>query len=164
MREEGLQCNWAVVVAYRQAPKNAAGKLERSEKKKLMSEFNKTEKQIRRIIYLANLADAQGVALDLSDGRNSNTGRPSGLTPKIEAAMKSVNTANLKKKLRSTRRRMQTALKKQGIKLALSTVHQYILLLKGKLAKWHVKFSLTGEQMRNRLDYVNAQIIPGTER
>ena len=67
MREEGLQGNWAVVVAYRQAPKNAAGKLETSEKKKLMSEFNKTTQQVRRIIQLVSSADRQGIALDLSD-------------------------------------------------------------------------------------------------
>ena len=61
MQQEGLQGNWALVVAYRQAPKLADGRLAFRENKKLMAEFNKTEKQVRRIIQLVRSADRQGI-------------------------------------------------------------------------------------------------------
>jgi hypothetical protein len=84
MQQEGLQGNWALVVAYRQAPKLADGRLALGEKLKLMSEFNKTKKQVRRIIELVRSADRQGIVLDLSDQRKYHPERPSQLTPKIE--------------------------------------------------------------------------------
>ena len=110
MQREGLQGNWALVVAYRQAPKLADGRLAFRENKKLMAEFNKTEKQVRCIIQLVRSADRQGIALDVSDRRNCNPGRPSELTPKIEQAMKEINAALLTRKIRTTRRRMQVVL------------------------------------------------------
>lgn len=59
---------------------------------------------------------------------------------------------------------MKNALADQGIKLPLSTVHRYILALKGKLAKWHVKVYVNAEQMEARKDFVTSQIVPGTDQ
>jgi hypothetical protein len=162
MEEAELQGNWALVVAYRQAPKLADGRLACGENKMLQSRFHKTTSQVQRIIALVKSADRQGIALDLSDRRKGN-GQASGLTPKIEAAMKLINSDNLKNKLRTTRRRMQTGLKKVGIRLALGTVHRYINDLGGRLAAWHVKVLLSELQMVKRLEFVAAQIVPGTE-
>lgn len=163
MLEPELQGNWSLVLAYRQAPKNDTGRLLRGEKLRLMTEFDKTRKQVSRIIRLVISADKKGICLDLSDKRKLLAGAPSRLTPEIRNAMKAINKSNLNKKIRTTRRRMRAGLKKKGIVLSLGTVHRYILLLKGKLATWHVKFLLTQEQRENRLQYVNDQIIPGTE-
>lgn len=38
-----------------------------------------------------------------------------------------------------------------------------MLVLKGKLAKWHVKVLLTEKQRQQRLEFVTAQVVPGTE-
>ena len=127
MQQEGLQGNWAVMCAYRLAPKFANGNLKNGEVRKLQDSFFKTRGQIQRIIRLVQSADQQSIALDVSDGRSLNPGRPSKLTGKIEEAMKAINKNNLNRKIRTTRRRMQLALRKQGIKLVLSSVHQYIL-------------------------------------
>jgi hypothetical protein len=43
-------------------------------------------------------------------------------------------------------------------------VHHYILKLKGKLAKWHVKVLVNEEQMLKRDLFVKAQEVPGEER
>ena len=88
--------------------------------------------------------------MDLQDRRHLHLGAPSQLTPEIEAAMKGINNKNLKKKLRTTRRRMLVELTKQGFVLSLGTVHRYIQLLEGRLAVWHVKVLLTQEQMVRR--------------
>ena len=128
MQQEGLQGNWAVVCAYRLAPKFANGNLKNGEVRKLQDSFFKTRGQIKRIIRLVRSADQQGIALDVSDERSLNPGRPSKLTENIEEeAMKAINKDNLNRKIRTTRRRMQLALRKQGIKLPLGSVHQYIL-------------------------------------
>jgi hypothetical protein len=139
MQQEELQNNWALVAAYREAPRDAAGNLQTGERKKLMKDYNKTTKQFKRILMLVKLADKNGVALDLSDHRHINSGRPSELTPKIEAAMKMINRENLvQKKINTTRRRMMFSLAKQGIQLSLRTVHNYIDLAKGKISSWSV--------------------------
>ena len=164
MQVEQLQGNWAFVAAYMQVPKLPDGRLQYGEKQKLMSQFNKTKKQAKRLIRLVTSAEHQGITLDLTDRRKSLPGPPSQLTPKIEAAMKQVNKQNLAKKIRTTRRRMVQGLKELGINVPLSTVHRYILELKGKLAKWHVKVLLTEEQMDARLEFVEDQVIPGMER
>ena len=127
MQQEGLQGNWAVVCAYRLVPKFANGHLKNGEVRKLQDSFFKIRGQINRIIRLVRSADQQGISLDVSDGRSLNPVRPSKLTEKIEEAMKAINKVNLNRKIRTTRRCMQLALRKQGIKLALSSVHQYIL-------------------------------------
>ena len=44
MLEPELQGNWSLVLAYRQAPKNDAGRLLTGEKQRLMAEFDKTRK------------------------------------------------------------------------------------------------------------------------
>jgi hypothetical protein len=119
--------------------------------------------QVRRIIQLVKSADTRDIAVDLSDRRKCLPGRPSELTPEIEQAMKEINKAYLERKVRTTRRRMQAALRKKGIKLGLGTVHRYIHALKGRLATWHVNVSITEEQMVKRLEYVAAQAVPGTE-
>lgn len=98
MQREGLQGNWAVVCAYRLAPKAVDGRLARGEQRKLASTFFKTKDQIKRIIYLVRSADQHGITLDLADGRNLNPGRPSQLTKTIETAMKAINKSDLKKK------------------------------------------------------------------
>ena len=164
MQVEQLQGNWVFVAAYMQVPKLPDGRLQYGEKQKLMSQFNKTKQQAKRLIQLVTSAEHQGITLDLTDRRKSLPGPPSQLTPKIEAAMKQVNKQNLAKKIRTTRRRMVQGLKELGINVPLSTVHRYILELKGKLAKWHVKVLLTEEQMDARLEFVEDQVIPGTER
>ena len=145
MQQEGSQGNWAVVCAYRLASKFDNGNLKNGEVRKLQDSFFKTRGQIQRIIRLVWPADQQGRALDVLDWRSLNPGRPTKLTEKIEEAMKASNKDNLNRKIRTTRRRMQLALRKQRIKLALSSVHRYIPQLKGKLAKWPVE------------DYLNAQ-------
>ena len=48
--------------------------------------------------------------------------------------------------------------------LSFSTVHQYILTLKGKLAKWHVKVYVNAQKMVARKDFATAQIVPGTDQ
>jgi hypothetical protein len=143
MQQEGLQSNWALVSAYRLAPKDDDGNLEKGERKKLLSTFNKTLPQFKRILMLSKRADKEGITLDLSDHRHLNQGRPSEITPEIEAAMKKINRENLQRKVNTTRRRMQLALQKKGIKLSLRTVHRYIDLLKGKISPWSVKPSLS---------------------
>lgn len=163
MELAALQLNWSFVVAYQETQKLPDGRLAYGERARLQSEFNKTTDQIRRLIQLVKLADHQGSLLDLQDRRHLNLGRPSSLTKKIEDAMKAINKANLAKKIRTTRRRMQTALKKKGIILSLPTVHRYVLKLKGKLAKWHVKFLLTELQMGKRVIFVDDQVVPGTD-
>ncbi len=82
MQQEGLQGNWAVVCAYRLAPKLANGHLKNGEVWKLQDSFFKTRDQINRIIRLVRSADQQGIALDVSDGRSLNPERPSKLTGK----------------------------------------------------------------------------------
>ena len=52
MQQEGLQGNWAVVCAYRLAPKLANGHLKNGEVWKLQDSFFKTRDQINRIIRL----------------------------------------------------------------------------------------------------------------
>ena len=147
MQQKGLQGNWAVVCAYRLAPKLDNGNLKNGEVRKLQDSFFKTRGQIKRIIRLVRSANQQGISLAVSDGRSLNPGRPSKLTENIVEAMKAINKDNLNRKIRTTRRRMQLALRKQGIKLPLSSVHRYILQLKGKLAKWHVKVYVNAQQM-----------------
>ena len=148
MQQEGLQGNWAVVCAYRLASKFENGNLKNGEVRKLQDSFFKTRGQIQRIIRLVWPADQQGRALDVLDWRSLNPGRPTTkLTEKIEEAMKAINKDNLNRKIRTTRRRMQLALRKQGIKLVLRTVHRYIFQLKGKLAKWHAKVYVNAQQM-----------------
>jgi hypothetical protein len=134
MELAALQMDWELVGAYRGAPKLPDGRLAYGERARLKSEFSKTEKQLRRVIQLVKSAECQGIHLDLQDRRHLNPGRPALLTNKIEAAIQAINKANLAKKIRTTRRRMQVALKKKGIKLALGTIHCYMLALKGKLA------------------------------
>ena len=133
MLQEELQRSLALVSAYRLAPKNGDGIQRKGERVKLMATYNKTAAQYKRIVMLLKRADKQGVNLDLSDHRKLNQGRPSEITPEIEAAMKKINRENLQKKINSTRRRMQLALQKNGFKLSLRTVHRYIDLLKGKI-------------------------------
>ena len=58
---------------------------------------------------------------------------------------------------------MQSALRAKKIVLSLRTVHQYIIALKGHLAKWHVQVLLTEAQMATRLEFVDDQVEPGTE-
>jgi inhibitor of KinA sporulation pathway (predicted exonuclease) len=87
MQEASLQANWALVSAYRMAPKDAAGNLIKGERKKLMTTFKKTLKQVNRILMLVRHADKEGIKIDLSDHRKLNDGRPSKLTPEIEAAL-----------------------------------------------------------------------------
>jgi hypothetical protein len=118
---EKLHGNWALVTAYRQAPKLPDERLAYGERERIMNEFKMTKDGVKRIIALVNSAGRQGIALDLSDRRHLNQGRPSGLTPKIAAAIKAINRANLNRKIRTTRRRMQTALKKQNIHYPLCT-------------------------------------------
>ena len=92
--------------------------LKNGEVQKLQDSFFKTRDQIKRIIRLVSSVDQQGIALDVSDGRSLNPGWPTKLTEKIEEAMKAINKDNLNRKIRTTRRRMQLALAKRGIKLA----------------------------------------------
>ena len=82
MHQEGLQGNWAVMCAYRLAPKFANGNLKNGEVRKLQDSFFKTRGQIQRIIRLVQSADQQSIALGVSDGRSLNPGRPSKLTEK----------------------------------------------------------------------------------
>ena len=98
MIHDNLQGNWAVVVAYREAPKLQDGRLAYGEMKKLMSQFQKSKQKVKRIIALIKSADRQGIALDLSDRRSLNQGQ-SKLTEEITAAMKAINKDNLKKKI-----------------------------------------------------------------
>lgn len=162
MIHDDLQGNWALVVAYREAPKLQDGRLAYGEMKKLMSQFQKSKQKVKRIIALIKSADRQGIALDLSDRRSLNQGQ-SKLTEEITAAMKAINKDNLKKKIRTTRRRMMAALKKKGFTLSLGTVHNYILMLSGKLARWHVKVLVNEAQRLKRVEFVKAQQVPGTE-
>ena len=98
MQQEGLQGNWAVVCAYRLAPKLANGHLKNGEVRKLQDSFFKTRGQIKRIIRLVRSADQQGIALDVSDERSLNPGRPAKLvTKQIEEAMKTINKDKLMK-------------------------------------------------------------------
>ena len=113
MQQEWLQGNWAVVCAYRLAPKLDNGNLKNGEVRKLQDSFFKTRDQIKRIIRLVRSADQQGIALDVSDGRSLNPGRPTKLTKQIEEAMKAINKENLNRKIRTTRRRMQLALENE---------------------------------------------------
>ena len=144
-----MQRNWAFVVAYRQAPK-------------LMAEFTESPKQFSRLIQLVKYADEKGIPLGVSDGRHHNSGQAK-LTSKMEEAMKEMNKANLKRKVWTTRRRMQATLRKKGITLGLGTIHRYIRALKGRLATWHMNVSVTEEQMVKTMDNVAAQVVPGTE-
>jgi len=114
MELAALQMDWALVVAYRGAAKLPDGRLAYGERARLKSEFSKTENQLRRVIQLVKSADHKGIHLDLQDRRHLNPGRPALLTKKIETAMKAINKANLAKKLRTTRRRMQMGLKKKA--------------------------------------------------
>ena len=164
MLQEELQRSWALVSAYRLAPKNGDGILRKGERVKLMATYNKTAAQYKRIVMLLKRADKQGVNLDLSDHRKLNQGRPSEITPEIEAAMKKINRENLQKKINSTRRRMQLALQKKGFKLSLRTVHRYIDLLKGKISPWSVKPSLSAKQKTDRLAFIAKQEVRGTKR
>lgn len=131
MQQAELQNNWALVVAYRGAPKNPNGSLKNGERKKLETKFKKTTNQVRRIVMLVKRADRKGINIDLSDHRKFNEGRPSQLTAEIEATMKMVNRKNLKNKINTTRRRMQIGLRRQGIDLSLNSVHRYMDILKG---------------------------------
>ena len=97
MQQERLQENWAVVCAYRLAPKFDNGNLKNSEVRKLQDSFFKTRGQIHRIIGLVRLADQQSRALDVLDGLSLNPGRPTKLTEKIEEAMKTINKDKLMK-------------------------------------------------------------------
>ena len=99
MQQEGLQGNWAVVCAYdRLAPKFDNGNLKNGEVRKLQDSFFKTRGQINRIIRLVRSADQQGIALDVSDERSLNPGRPAKLvTKQIEEAMKTINKDKLMK-------------------------------------------------------------------
>ena len=161
MQQEELQNSWALVAAYRVAPKDAAGNLQNGERKKLMKDYHKTSKQLKRILMLVKLADKEGVVLDLSDHRHLNSGRPSELTPEIEDLMKMINRENLQKKINTTRRRMMSALAKQGIQRSLRTVHNYIDLAEGKISAWSVKPLLTGVHMTARLVYIDLQVVAG---
>ena len=161
MQQEDLQKNWALVVAYRQAPKKEDGKLKDGERKKLMKDHSKTSKQFKRILMLVKHADKEGIHLDLADHRQLNSGRPSGFTPEIETAMTLINRANLQKKINTTRRRMKDALAKQGIKLSLDTVHRYIDLAQGKISPWSVNPLLTSAHKTRRLAYIDQQVVPG---
>jgi hypothetical protein len=89
-----VQRNWAFVVAYRQAPKQANGRLALGQRQKLMADFTKSPKQFGHLIQLVKYADEKGIPLDVSDGRRHNSGQ-SKLTPKIEEAMKEINKAFL---------------------------------------------------------------------
>lgn len=91
MQQEELQNSWALVAAYRAAPKDAAGNLQNGERKKLMKDYHKTSKQLKRILMLVKLSDKKGVVLDLSDHRHLNSGRPRELTPEIEDLMQMIN-------------------------------------------------------------------------
>ena len=82
MQQEGLQGNWVVVCAYRLASKFANGNLKNGEVRKLQDSFFKTRGQIKRIIRLVRSADQQGIALDVSDERSLNPGRPAKLVTK----------------------------------------------------------------------------------
>ena len=61
MQQEGLQGNWAVVCAYRLAPKLDNGNLKNGEVRKLQDSFFKTRGQIKKIIRLVRSADQQGI-------------------------------------------------------------------------------------------------------
>ena len=124
-----LQANRALVVAFRAAPKTAAGNLIKGERRKLMSMFNKTEQQFRHVVMLVRRADKEGISLSLLNNASallapsSLAVSPSGLTVEIEVAMKKImKTMNNK----VSGRKMKTALHGKGINLSLATVHQYI--------------------------------------
>ena len=142
MLQEELQRSWALVSAYRLAPKNGDGILRKGERVKLMATYNKTAAQYKRIVMLLKRADKLGINIDLSDHRYLNQGRLSENTLEIEAAMKEVNRENLQKKINTTRRGMQRGLQKKVIKLSLGTVQHYIELLKGKIFSWSIKLNL----------------------
>jgi hypothetical protein len=161
MQHEELQNNWALVVAYRAAPKQEDGKLKNGEKQKLMTKYGKTKKQVSRIVMLVLRADNAGISLDLSDHRALNPGRPNELTPEIETAMKMINRKNLQKRINTTRRMMMVALDKLGYKLSLGTVHSYIDLAKGKITAWSVKPLLKQVHQDRRLGYIDQQVVPG---
>jgi hypothetical protein len=93
--QEELQRSWALVSAYRLAPKNGGGILRKGKRVKLTATYNKTAAQFKRIVLLLKRADKQGVKLDLSDHSKLNQGKPSEITPEIEAAMKKINRENL---------------------------------------------------------------------